>query len=102
MSQVLSIVTDVLNVISAHIKGPQIYLKCYQDLLYIVDGQAKQNLDQFFIIEPMPYLHEFEQKIKGYDQLRKEILVFRNKVNVRYIIFCNNMLSLCIFRSRYL
>lgn len=62
--------------------GPQIYLKCYEDFLYIIDGQAKRNLDNFFKIEPMPYLHEFEQKIKSYDQLREEISVFRNKVNV--------------------
>ncbi|KAF3429654.1 hypothetical protein E2986_08409 [Frieseomelitta varia] len=101
---VSSIVSDVLNVINAHIKGPQIYLKCYQDLLYIVDGQAKQNLDQFFIIEPMPYLHEFEQKIKGYDQKRKEILVFRNKIPLNLIeIDCttlNNTLRQILYDLR--
>lgn len=42
-------------------------------------------LDNFFMIEPIPYLHEFEQKIKGYDELRQEICIFRNKVNVQNI-----------------
>lgn len=72
----------MLNIITAHISGPDLYLKCYKDLLYLVAGQAKIALDNFFMIEPIPYLHEFEQKIKGYDQLRQEICIFRNKVNV--------------------
>lgn len=37
------------------------------------------------MIEPIPYLHEFEQKIKGYDELRQEICIFRNKVNIQNI-----------------
>ncbi|XP_017759468.1 PREDICTED: dynein heavy chain 3, axonemal [Eufriesea mexicana] len=82
---VLDIISDVLNVISAHIMGPQIYLKCYENLLYLIDGQAKQNLDDFFKTEPIPFLHEFEQKIKDYDELKNEISIFRNKIPLNMI-----------------
>ncbi|XP_017878877.2 dynein heavy chain 3, axonemal [Ceratina calcarata] len=82
---VLKIIDDVLVVIGDHHTGPQLYLKCYERLLYIVDGKAKRDLDNFFEIDPMPYLHEFEQKIKGYDELRKEIWVFRDKIPLNIV-----------------
>ncbi|XP_076766493.1 dynein heavy chain 3, axonemal [Xylocopa sonorina] len=84
--------------------GPQIYLKCYEKLLYIIDGQAKQSLNSFFMIEPMPYLHEFEQKIKGYDDIRKEIFMFRNKIPLNMIeIDCtivNNTIRQILYELR--
>lgn len=66
-------------------------------------------LDNFFMIEPIPYLHEFEQKIKGYDELRQEICIFRNKVNVqsintndRYILIICRLFSIYAFHFRFL
>ncbi|XP_054015460.1 dynein axonemal heavy chain 3-like [Hylaeus anthracinus] len=102
--EVLRIITDILDVISAHIMGPQIYLKCYENLLYIIDGQAKKSLDKFFMTEPMPFLREFEQKIKGYDMLRKEITIFRNKVPLNMIeidcTFVNDALRQVLYDLR--
>ncbi|XP_043257418.1 dynein axonemal heavy chain 3 [Colletes gigas] len=83
--EISQIITDILDVINTHTMGPQIYLKCYENLSYIVDGQAKQSLDKFFMSEPIPLLHEFEQKIKDYDSLRKNISIFRNKVPLNMI-----------------
>ncbi|CAK9833026.1 Dynein axonemal heavy chain 3 [Anthophora retusa] len=82
---VLGIIGDVLDVVGAHVAGPQIYLKCYESLLYIIDGQAKRSLDHFFTIEPEPFLREFELKIRDYDDLRREIFMFRNKIPLNMI-----------------
>ncbi|CAL7933869.1 unnamed protein product [Xylocopa violacea] len=101
---VSKLINDVLDVVSAHVMGPQIYLKCYEELLYIIDGQAKESLDRFFMIEPMPYLHEFEQKIKGFDDIRKEIFMFRNKIPLNMIeIDCtivNNTIRQILYELR--
>lgn len=61
--------------------GPENYLTCYENLLYITSGVAEKKLDNFFKIEPPPLLREFEQQIKAYDALRKEISMFRSKVS---------------------
>ncbi|XP_047365165.1 dynein axonemal heavy chain 3-like isoform X3 [Vespa velutina] len=83
--EVLMLITDTLDTISAHIPGPREYLKCYDDLLYIIDGRAKKNLDDFFNIQPFPVLREFEQKIVSYDNLSKEISMFRYKIPLNMI-----------------
>ncbi|KAG5305945.1 DYH3 protein, partial [Pseudoatta argentina] len=77
---VMSIITNVLDVITKHMIGPNNYLQCYQNLLYITSGVAKKKLDDFFRLEPVPLLREFEQQIKAYDALRKEISMFRCKI----------------------
>lgn len=81
----------MLDVVTAHISGPDLYLKCYKHLLYLVAGHAKIALDNFFAHEPIPFLHEFEQKIKGYDELRQEICIFRNKVKKNTLIQTTNL-----------
>jgi len=76
----LDIINDVLDVIIKHSFGPSNYLNCYRDLLYITSGVAEKKLDDFFRVEPPPLLREFEQQIKAYDVLRREISMFRCKV----------------------
>ncbi|KAK2580549.1 hypothetical protein KPH14_007682 [Odynerus spinipes] len=71
--------------IGAQIAGPQEYLKRYEDLLYIIDGKATKNLEDFFDIEPEPFLREFEQRIVSYDNLSKEICMFRYKIPLNMI-----------------
>ncbi|KAI4500182.1 hypothetical protein M0802_004599 [Mischocyttarus mexicanus] len=83
--EVLLLITDTLDTIRAHIIGPQEYLKRYQELLYIVDGTAEKNLNDFFNIEPFPFLREFEQKINFYDNLSKEISMFQCKIPLNMI-----------------
>lgn len=81
--QVLRIINDVLDVIAKHITGPDSYLKCYENLLYITSGIAEKKLDNFFMLEPVPLLRDFEQQIKAYDAVRKEISMFRCKVSLQ-------------------
>ncbi|XP_076653327.1 dynein heavy chain 3, axonemal [Halictus rubicundus] len=83
--EVLQIISDTLNVVNVHTTGPRIYLNYYNDLLYLLDGQAKQNLDNFFRIEPFPFLREFEHRIRDYDNLRKVITLFRSKIPLNMI-----------------
>lgn len=80
--QILSIISDVLDVIIKHMNGPDSYLKCYNDLLYIISGVAEEKLNHFFSLEPTPLLREFEHQIRAYDNLRKEISMFRCKVSL--------------------
>lgn len=78
----MNIISDVLDVIIKHITGPDNYLSCYENLLYITSGVAEKKLDNFFKLEPVPLLREFEQQIKAYDELRKKICMFRCKVSI--------------------
>ncbi|KYN33583.1 Dynein heavy chain 3, axonemal [Trachymyrmex septentrionalis] len=82
---VMSIITKVLDVIIRHMTGPDNYLQCYENLLYIISGVAEKKLNNFFMLEPVPLLREFEQQIKAYDVLRKEISMFRCKVPLNMI-----------------
>ncbi|XP_020300595.1 dynein heavy chain 3, axonemal isoform X2 [Pseudomyrmex gracilis] len=83
--EVMHIIGDVLDVVTKHIFGPTNYLKCYHDLLYITSGVAEKKLNNFFRLEPIPLLREFEQQIRAYDNLRREICMFRNKVSLNMI-----------------
>ncbi|XP_050466815.1 dynein axonemal heavy chain 3 isoform X2 [Cataglyphis hispanica] len=83
--RVLSIISDVLDVVAKHLFGPDNYLKCYENLLYITSGIAEKKLDNFFQIEPVPLLREFEHQIKAYDAVRKEISMFRCKIPLNMI-----------------
>lgn len=76
----------MLDIISKHATGLENYITCYQNLTYITSGEAKKKLNDFFSIEPVPLLREYEQKIKGYDALRKEICMFRCKVSLNFFI----------------
>lgn len=78
----MKIINDVLDVIVKHVTGPDSYLKCYENLLYITSGIAEKKLNNFFKLEPVPLLRDFEQQIKAYDTLQKEISMFRCKVSL--------------------
>lgn len=79
-SSVSAIINQVLETIKSNQKGPEDYLKHYNDLSYILDGQAAKSLDSYFQIDPIPFLREFGNRIDGYDLLSKEICLFRNKI----------------------
>lgn len=66
----------------ANVRGPQLYLQRYVEYYYLLDGSAEKSLKDFFKIEPAPFLRDFGAKIKGYDELRNEIFLFRNKVRI--------------------
>lgn len=88
----MHIIGDVLNVVIKHMFGPTSYLKCYYDLLYVTSGMAEKKLNDFFKLEPIPLLREFEQQIRAYDDLRKEICMFRNKVSLLNLKKVSNLI----------
>ncbi|XP_063993893.1 dynein axonemal heavy chain 3 [Diachasmimorpha longicaudata] len=84
-SSVSQIINEALDAIKCNRQGPEDYLKHYQDLSYILDGQATENLKNYFQIDPIPFLREFGNRIDGYDSLSKEICLFRNKIPLNMI-----------------
>ncbi|XP_053593796.1 dynein axonemal heavy chain 3 [Microplitis demolitor] len=79
------IINEALESIVSNKIGPELYLKCYNDLLYILNGQANESLNNYFKTEPIPSLQEFGHWIDSYDNLSKEICLFRNKIPLNMI-----------------
>ncbi|XP_015588713.1 dynein heavy chain 3, axonemal [Cephus cinctus] len=82
---VAQIVNEALDAILSNVSGPENYLKCYEDLLYIIEGKAENELTDYFSIQPQPFLRDFGRRIEEYDGLRKEICLYRNKVPLNMI-----------------
>lgn len=40
----------------SNVPGPGKYLEMYEDYMYILNGEAEKSLDEFFGLEPFPYL----------------------------------------------
>ena len=81
------IVKEILDAVASNMDGPYLYLRCYNDLLYIVDGSAKKTLDDYFSLDPLPSLREFGHKIEDLDSLSKEICLFPNKVVFEFLSY---------------
>ncbi|XP_066595663.1 dynein axonemal heavy chain 3 [Prorops nasuta] len=82
---VMKLINRVLEIVLSHMVGPQKYLKVYEDLMYIFDGSAEETLNDFFAIQPIPLLREFEQRIRSFDELRQQIFLFRCKIPLNMI-----------------
>ncbi|XP_012271492.1 dynein heavy chain 3, axonemal [Orussus abietinus] len=83
--EVEAIITEALDAIFINAPGPDLYLKFYLDYLYIIDGRAKIELDDYFSTVPEPYLKDFGHRILKYDKLRKDIRTFRSKVQLNLV-----------------
>ncbi|KAK0077358.1 hypothetical protein PV326_010096, partial [Microctonus aethiopoides] len=82
---VSAIIDEALESLVANKIGPEIYLNCYKNLLYLLDGRANTDLDKYFSTSPMPFLREFGNRINSYDTLSSEICFFRNKLPLNMI-----------------
>ena len=69
-----------MSYITANVDGPKLYLKMYDTYHYLLNGSAEKSLKEFLKTEPRPLLRDFGVKIKGFDALRNEISLLRNKV----------------------
>ena len=45
-----------MEIFDLNTSGPSVYLKQYDQYLYILSGNAKESLMEFFQREPFPYL----------------------------------------------
>lgn len=74
------IIEEALDAVAMNVDGPNLYLKSYDNLLYITNGSAKEKLKEYFNLDPFPSLREFGHKIEDLDALSQKISLFRNKV----------------------
>lgn len=65
--------------------GPINYLTNYNDYLYILNGQASKSLNEFFAMEPFPYLKDFAKKIEKYQEIKQEIIFLRRLIPLNLI-----------------
>ncbi|XP_048509500.1 dynein axonemal heavy chain 3 isoform X1 [Athalia rosae] len=99
---VQEILDEALASLNANRDGPQRYLEMYNNFLYILDGQAEQNLRQCFATDPLPNLKEFGQNIEEYDNLIRQVFLFRNKIPLNMLeLDCTklNQTIRCILHS---
>lgn len=78
--KVRELVVHSLEAIVKNIQGPRLYLKRYIDYFYLLDGTATESLEKYLATDPPPMLKECGARIKKYDNLRREIFLFRNKI----------------------
>lgn len=83
--QIQEIIGEAVKILNSNISGPRGYLQMYDNFLYILDGQAERDLEGYFALDPLPQLREFGHKIEGYDNLIKEVFLFRNKVRFQQL-----------------
>ncbi|KAG7303050.1 hypothetical protein JYU34_013068 [Plutella xylostella] len=84
--------------------GPQSYLKMYEKYYYLLDGTAERELDEFFALDPQPYLREFSERIHQYEVLHDELLFLRRDIPLNMVLLdcapLNDALCACARRLR--
>ncbi|RZF36882.1 hypothetical protein LSTR_LSTR004570 [Laodelphax striatellus] len=83
--QVQDLVEEIMACFDTNIPGPAQYLSTYDPYLYILSGEAKNSLDEFFKTEPFPYLKDFTKRIIMYEELRDEIAMLRRNIPLNLI-----------------
>lgn len=83
--QVKKIIEEALNAVTMNNPGPDLYLQCYNESMYILNGAAEKELMDYFESDPEPTLKEFSIKIRSYNQLRDQLFSFRTKVPLNLI-----------------
>lgn len=74
-----------LEIIEANTVGPVNYLNIYNDYLYIMNGEASKELDEFFAIEPFPFLKDFAKRIERYQEIKRDIIFLRRLIPLNFV-----------------
>ncbi|KAK9888347.1 hypothetical protein WA026_000602 [Henosepilachna vigintioctopunctata] len=82
---VVDMLDRAMGIFDSNIVGPMNYLKIYDDFLYILNGDAEKELEEFFALEPFPYLKDFSKKIRGYEKKKNEIIDLRRNIPLNMI-----------------
>ncbi|XP_014215495.1 dynein heavy chain 3, axonemal [Copidosoma floridanum] len=85
MGDIRALVDGALEAIAANASGPKIYLRQYEPYFYLLDGTAEAELREFMGSEPPPFLRDYGAKIQGYDELRREIFLFRDRIPLNLV-----------------
>lgn len=57
--KVTKIVNEGMAIFEPNTYGPKLYVSVYEKFLYIILGEAKTSLDDFFKEDPFPFLKVF-------------------------------------------
>ncbi|VEN60061.1 unnamed protein product, partial [Callosobruchus maculatus] len=71
---------EMLEAFVTNFIGPEKYLQLYEDYYYLLNGTAKRELEDFFGLDPFPYLKDFSRRIYKYEEVRDEIILLRNNI----------------------
>ncbi|XP_045475837.1 dynein axonemal heavy chain 3 [Harmonia axyridis] len=82
---VLSVLEQVAEVFEANTLGPFKYLKLYENYFYILNGHAEKELEDFFAMDPFPYLKDFSKKIRAYEKKKDEIIDLRRNIPLNMV-----------------
>ncbi|KAG6455707.1 hypothetical protein O3G_MSEX009350 [Manduca sexta] len=66
--------------------GPISFLSSFQEYFYILNGEAYQELMQFYAQEPAPYLKDFSARIYMYEKLRDEVVFLRRDIPLNMVM----------------
>lgn len=82
---VVSMMEEAVQIFETNIIGPVKYLKVYDEYLYILNGAAGKALDDFFAMEPFPYLKDFAKRIDSYQNIKRNIIFLRRSIPLNFI-----------------
>lgn len=74
-----------LKYFDTNLIGPLNYLKMYDKYLYILEGEAENEMLKFFEVVPFPFLKDFAKKIYYYADLRDEMIFLRRSIPLNFI-----------------
>ncbi|KAK9508782.1 hypothetical protein O3M35_006257 [Rhynocoris fuscipes] len=81
----VKIINSGLDVIAKNLYGPEEYLNLYIKYFYILRGEADQALDDFFSLDPMPFLKDFVKKLDSYEEIKLDIKSLRRNILLNII-----------------
>ena len=76
----LNAVGEAVQIFDSNTVGPQSYIKMYDTYRDILTGQSERDKDQFLGSEAS--LEEFKERMNGYADLRDEISLIRQTVQL--------------------
>lgn len=94
---VVKIIDQALECFENNILGPELYLRMYNQYLYILDGGAEKSLMEFMKQEPPPFLKDCTKRIEGYELLKDELVILRNSIPLNLLSLELDELNLTLF-----
>lgn len=83
--EVAAMINEGVAAFESNMVGPVKYLSNYEDYFYILNWEASKALDEFFKIEPFPFLKDFAKKIEMYQENKNEIIFLRRSIPLNFI-----------------
>ncbi|XP_047106954.1 dynein axonemal heavy chain 3 [Schistocerca piceifrons] len=90
--RVQQILSKALSSFDKNSVGPQKYLVTYDPYMHLLNGEASEELADFFKSDPFPTLKDFTKKIENYEKIRESSIFLRRNVLLHLILLdCNKI-----------